>query len=151
MGELIAPSRQLFSLLVELFALNGGLLRFINESMSDTNPVSTPAANVLDPVAVLAALGNPQRWQIMQMLVSGQELTLIGLAATTGRSYNAVHKDMKVLCAAGVVACRFGADGRVGIFHLPESCRVQPGILDYGFCRLRFAGAVEPVISLAKD
>jgi hypothetical protein len=151
MVELIATSRQLFHLLGELFALNGGLLRFINEFMSNSNPISTPAANALDPVAALAALGNHQRWQIMQMLVSGQELTLIGLAATMGRSYNAVHKDMKVLCAAGVVACRFGEDGRVGIFHVPAAFRVQPGIVDYGFCRLRFAGAAEPVISLAKD
>ena len=115
--------------------------------MDNPNNPATPAAVPLDPVAALAAFGNAQRWQIMQLLATGQELAIIGLMAATGRSYNAVHKDMKVLGAAGVVACRYGDDRRVGLFHIPARFLVLPGIVDYGFCRLRFPGAVEGMVS----
>jgi hypothetical protein len=48
--------------------------------------------------------------------------------------------------------CRVGDDKRLGLFYLPAELRPQPGIVDYGFCRLRFAGAVEEkILPLAKD
>ncbi len=120
--------------------------------MNDSTPASTPTASRFNPAVALAALGNTHRWQIVQMMVNGQELTINGLKATMGRSYNAVHKDMKVLCAAGVVACRNGEDKRLGLFHIPAEFRVLPNIVDYGFCRLRFGGVVEDLISpWAKD
>ena len=105
--------------------------------MSDANPPVASAASRFDPAIALAALGNPQRWKIFQMMGDGQELTINELVAKTGRSYNAVHKDMGVLCAAGVVACWVREDKRVGLFHIPAEFRLGGGVVDYGFAQFR--------------
>jgi predicted transcriptional regulator len=114
--------------------------------MSDSNPENSNALSKLSPSMVLAALGNPQRWQIFQWMLNGEELTINGLVTTTKRSYKAAHKDMDVLCAAGVVTWRFGADKRVGLFFIPAEFRPQPGLVDFGFARF---GMIQP--RLAKD
>lgn len=107
-------------------------------SLAGSSP-GLPAApgSELDPVRVLAALGSAWRWQIFQMMVDGQELTINGLVATMRRSYNAVHKDMDVLCAAGVVRWRLGADQRVGIFFIPEEFLRGGGVVEFGFGQFR--------------
>ena len=99
--------------------------------------------NNLNPVAVLAALGNANRLQMINLMARGEALTLSGLVQTTGRSYKAVHKDMDVLLAAGAVAIRRETDGRVGVFYVPEPYRPQPGVVDYGFCAVRFGDAAK--------
>ena len=106
----------------------------------------------LDPVAVLAALGNVNRLQMVTQMAGGMALPINELVRALGRSYKAVHKDMAVLYAAGAVAVRYGEDGRVGLFYIPEQYRPRPGVVDYGFCRLRFGVTeAEPVAAFAKD
>jgi hypothetical protein len=106
----------------------------------------TPGLPSLDPVQVLSALGNALRWQMFQMMLEGQEVTLAEVIALQKRGYNAVHKDMDVLCNAGVVTWRFGEDRRVGLFFIPAVFRPQPGLVDFGFTRFGTAR-----VSLAKD
>ena len=123
----------------------GVIFRYIGDGMK------TPPAT-LDPVTVLAALANVNRWQIVAQMATGAELTLGSAMQATGRSYKAVHKDMEVLWASGAVAVRYAKDGRVGIFYVPEQYRPKPGVVDYGFCRLRFGvKEEEPVSPFAKD
>src|SRR5690348_10232567 len=93
----------------------------------------------LDPVRVHAALANPQRWQIFQMMANGEELLINDLAKKTRRSYRAVHKDMDFLCASGVVSWRLEDDKRVGIFFIPTEFRPRKGIVDLGFAQWRVA------------
>jgi hypothetical protein len=120
--------------------------RFMLPDMSDS-------IGNLDAVTVLAALANAQRWQMVGLMSRGEALTINGLVKTSGRSYKAVHKDMKVLWSSGAVACRYGEDKRVGIFYVPEQYRPQPGVVDYGFCAVRFGDAAKPAerIPVAKD
>jgi DNA-binding transcriptional ArsR family regulator len=132
--------------MAKFFHLKDDLSRFMDVFMSDAKPI-------LNPVAVLAALGNAQRLQIVGLMARGEELTINGLAQSTGRTYRAVHKDMDVLYAAGAVAVKYGQDGRVGLFHIPEPYRPLLGVVDYGFCALRFGDAAKAAAKgpLTKD
>jgi hypothetical protein len=112
--------------------------------------MQTPPIN-LDPVTVLAALGNVNRLNMVARMAQGEALTIIGLVQATGRSYKAVHKDMDVLWSSGAVALRREADGRVGIFYVLEKYRPQPGVVDYGFCTLRFGDAAKLTGKIPKD
>jgi len=105
----------------------------------------------LDPVTVLAALANVNRWQMVAQLASGAELTIAEVVQATGRSYKAVHKDINVLWSSGAVAVRYGADGRVGIFCIPEKYRLVPGVVDYGFCAVRYGAAAKLAERIPKD
>ena len=107
----------------------------------------------LNPLAVLAALANPQRWQTVGLMARGETLTINGLVETTKRSYKSVHKDMDVLYAAGAVAVRYGEDKRVGLFYVAEKYRPQLGVVDYGFCAVRFGDAAKlpEIIPKGKD
>lgn len=106
-----------------------------------------------DPVAVLAALANVNRWQMVAQMATGAELTIAGVAQATGRGYKAVHKDLTILWSSGAVAVRFGEDKRLGLYHVAEQYRPQPGVVDYGFCAVRFgeAAKVPEKIHFAKD
>jgi predicted transcriptional regulator len=106
-------------------------------AMTDDNTTSLSGANRIDPATALSALGNPQRWAIFQMMGDGQELTINELVTKTGRTYNAVHKDMGVLCASGVVDCWVREDKRIGLFHIPAEFRLGGGVVDYGFAQFR--------------
>lgn len=106
----------------------------------------TPGLPALNPVKVLSALGNPSRWQIFQMMFEGREVTLAEVVTLQKRVYNAVHKDMDVLCDSGAVTWRYGEDKRVGLFFIPAGFRPQPGLVDFGFCRFGTAR-----LSVAKD
>jgi hypothetical protein len=107
--------------------------------------------DTLDPVTVLAALANVNRWQLVAQMAAGAELTLNAVAQATGRGYKAVVKDFNVLYESGAVAVRYGQDGRVGIFFIPEKYRLVPGVVDYGFCAVRFGDAAKLVEKIPKD
>lgn len=108
-------------------------------------PNSTPAPSepALDPVTFLAALGDPVRWRAVSMMAGGQEVTVKEVAAAAGRKYGVTHKHLSLLWAAGAVSCRAGAGGREGLYYIPAERRPEPGVVDYGFCRLQFPVAAE--------
>jgi hypothetical protein len=104
--------------------------------------MQSPPTN-LNPVAVLAALGSANRLQMVALMARGEAQTINGLVQATGRSYKAVHKDLTVLWSSGAVAVRFGDDKRVGLYHIAEQYHPQPGVVDYGFCAVRFGDAAK--------
>ena len=89
-----------------------------------------------------AALGNPMRWQVVQMLASGDALPASEVAAQLKRDFDGVSKHLRVMRAAGVLTShRCPVDGRLERYSIPKFVRVEPGVLDYGFCRLQVPGA----------
>lgn len=136
LGNFLFQAGWLFTQSVNNFRLMDGLGGFKDVFMSDSK-------QVLNPVTVLAALGNGQRLQIVGLMSHGEALTINGLVQSMGRSYRAVHKDMDVLYDAGAVAVRYAEDGRVGLFYIPDGYRPQPGVVDYGFCAVRFGDAAK--------
>ncbi len=90
----------------------------------------------LDPAAFFAALGSAVRWEMVKRMADGTELSATDMAAALQRDFDGVRKHLQVLASAGVVACRPGADRRSVVYSVPAANRPQPGVLDYGFCRL---------------
>jgi DNA-binding transcriptional ArsR family regulator len=86
----------------------------------------------------LSALGNPVRWQAVKRLAGGAALSASQVASALKRDFDGVSKHLRVLRAAGVVASRPGEDQRFELYYIPATFRPQPGVVDYGFCLLRF-------------
>jgi hypothetical protein len=125
----------------KLNSLESHLFHYLGERIYLWRRMADSPTN-LDPMAVLSALANAQRLDMVSRMSRGETLTINGLVETTGRSYKAVHKDLGILLAAGVVAVAYGGDKRVGLFSVPAPYRSQPGVVDFGFCAVRFgAGA----------
>jgi hypothetical protein len=100
---------------------------------NSTVPTASPPPT-LDPVAVMAALGSPFRWPVIQWLADGRELSITDGADIAGCTAVNFSKQLGVL--AGVVECYAGADRRKTLFRIPAACRQVPGVIDYGFCKL---------------
>ena len=90
-----------------------------------------------EPVALFAVLASPLRWQILQMLKSGETLTASQAAAAVRRDFDGVSKHLRVLREAGVLASQPGEDRRHTHYFLPEQFRREPGFLDFGVCRIQ--------------
>jgi len=88
-------------------------------------------------VELFAVLASPLRWQILQMLKSGEALTASQMAAVVQRDFDGVSKHLRVMRDAGVLASQPGEDRRHTHYFLPEKFRREPGILDFGVCRVR--------------
>lgn|GEM_PF-2702343 len=101
---------------------------------------SSPAggAPALDPVTVLAALANDVRWQAMTMMANGNGISASDLAAVSGRDVDSAGKHLRLLRSSGAADWRAGEDTRFTLYFIPEKFRPQPGVVDYGFCRLQF-------------
>jgi hypothetical protein len=104
----------------------------------DSQSSPAPVALALDPVTVLAALANDVRWQAMTMMANGTAICASDLASATRRDVDSAGKHLRVLRASGAVGGRAGADTRFTMYFIPERFRPQPGVVDYGFCRLQF-------------
>lgn len=105
----------------------------------------------LDLETVLSALANAQRLEMVRRMSRGETLTINGLVETTGRSYKAVHKDLGILLATGVVAVAYGEDKRLGLFSVPAQYRSQPGVVDFGFCAVRFGEVANRVTETTSE
>jgi len=73
-------------------------------SPAGENPASSappPAARrMMDPVKAFAALGNPLRWSIYQMLAGGRAMSASEVAAVVKRDFDGVSKHLRVMRAA---------------------------------------------------
>lgn len=94
------------------------------------------ALPMLDPVAVFAALGSEVRWPILQRLADGQAWAVTDLAAAFGREADGIGRQLQVLLRAGVVEMSIGEDRRTSMYRIPERYRREPGVLDFGVCRV---------------
>jgi predicted transcriptional regulator len=102
----------------------------------------TPAAMVPDMVALLAALGNPVRWQVLRLLATEGPQSVNDLAARVDRAQHSISKHLQILRAVGAVVMVPGTDGDGRkLFHaIPPGC-LREGAhgkeIDYGKCVLR--------------
>jgi predicted transcriptional regulator len=101
--------------------------------------LSVAPASGFDPVALFAVLASPLRWQILQMLKSGEALSASEVAAAVKRDFDGVSKHLRLMQKAGVLGCQFGADRRFTEYFIPAEFRREPGVLDFGVCRVRLA------------
>jgi len=93
-------------------------------------------------VSLLAALGNPVRWQVLTLLATKGPQSVNDLAARTDRAQHSMSKHLQILRDAGAVVMVPGTDGDGRkLFHaLPPDC-LREGArgkeIDYGVCVLR--------------
>jgi DNA-binding transcriptional ArsR family regulator len=96
--------------------------------------------STLDRNEFFFALDDPLRRQILALLAQGRPLSVSEMAASTKRDPDLVSKHLRVLRDAGVVARErdTGRDGRRQVYEVPDQFLETPGVLDFGFCMLRF-------------
>ncbi len=116
---------------------------------AESSPVPTPPAP-LDPVAVFAALGNPMRWQAMQLMAGGKAISATDLATAMHRDFDIASKHLKILRDSGAVGWMSGTDRRLRFYFIPRKYLLATGVVDYGFCTLKFP-ATPGFGQLAKD
>lgn len=95
----------------------------------------------LAPAKAFAALGNPLRWSICQMLADGRAMSASQVAAVVKRDFDGVSKHLRVMRAAGVLASKRGEDRRLELYHIPQALLRADGVVDLGFCAIRVSTA----------
>jgi predicted transcriptional regulator len=109
------------------------------EQNAATTAAAKPAVNMVN---LLRALGNPVRWEVLQLLATEGPLSVTVLAARTDRAQHSMSKHLQMLRAVGAVVMVAGTDGDGRkLFHtLPPGC-LRDGAngkeIDYGVCVLR--------------
>lgn len=114
-----------------------------NVSPSLPNPPAAKLVANLDPVKVCAALGYPQRWQILLMLATGPCLSTSAVASALRGRPDAVSKQLRVMRDAGVLVAEMGQDRREVVYSIPEIFRREPGMLDFGVCRIPLPAGID--------
>jgi len=118
-----------------------------NQNLSE-NPPPVATANVpLEPTVVMFALSYPVRWNIVKLLADGRPRTSAETAAVVGGLPDSVSKQLWVLQRAGVLVATRGQDQRLTFFSIPAAYRQNIGVLDLGFCQLKFPN----VMPMGKD
>lgn len=82
------------------------------------------------------ALGSDVRWAIFQLLADGKPRRATDLAAVLKRDFDGVSKHLRMMRQAGVVSVVAGEDRRYVWFAIPSKYRREPGVVDYGMCRI---------------
>ena len=72
------------------------------------------------------------------MMANGQEISASELAAAAHRQFDISAKQLRILNKIGAVQRKAGKDRRFLMYFIPQQFRPEPGVVDYGFCRLRF-------------
>ena len=118
--------------------------------MKDQTSPALPAPVPLDPVTVFAALSNPMRWQAIQLMAGGKKISATDLATAMKRDFDIASKHLKILRESGAVDWVSGEDRRLVFYFIPSAYRPEPGVVDFGFCTLKFSGLIAAA-QLAKD
>ncbi len=100
----------------------------------------SPQAGIA-PLGAFAALAEPQRWALLRLLATGEDLSCTEAARRVRKRVDGIAKHLRALRAAGLVSARPGADRREERYFIPAGFRPEPGVLDYGFAILRLAEA----------
>lgn len=110
---------------------------------------------MLNPTVVFSALSNDIRWRAMQLMADGTKIRATDLAAALGRDFDICSKHLSTLAGTGAVNWTPGEDRRMLFYFIPKQFRPRPGVVDFGFCRLRFgvteAEAEEAAFWAGKD
>ena len=101
-----------------------------------SEPTSTlPAHLALSLEDFTRVIGDATRWRILAELSKGEPLMVNEIARSIGRSDTVVSKHLGVLRSVRVVEI-----GRGRMYQIVAPFRVAPGVLDFGYGRLRMAG-----------
>ena len=103
------------------------------------NTVTIPAPT-LNPDALMLALSDRYRRRILGLLAKGKPLSVSDVATGIGRKIDGASKHLSVLRDAGAVVSQRNAfgDTRLQLYAVPAQFLTAPGVIDYGFCLLRF-------------
>jgi hypothetical protein len=114
----------------------------MGNEMASASSKGNTTASALNPTAVFSALSNDIRWRAVQLMVDGTKIRATDLAAAVvGRDFDICSKHLVTLAQAGVADRVYGQDRRMLFYFIPEQFRPQPGVVNYGFCVLRFGKA----------
>ena len=101
-----------------------------------------PAVQVVSADTVYAALGDPTRRRLLQLLANGQGHTATVLARNVGKRLDATLKHLVALRGAGlVVTAENPQDGRRQLYRLnpaiPVTKTEHGWEMDFGYCLVR--------------
>jgi DNA-binding transcriptional ArsR family regulator len=101
--------------------------------------IPAPPPQVIPVDTVYAALGDPTRRRLLQILADGQGRTATVLAGNVGKRLDATLKHLVALRGAGlVVTAENPQDGRRLLYHLAPAIPVSKTELgwemDFGYC-----------------
>lgn len=104
--------------------------------------IPAPPPQVIPADTVYAALGDPTRRRLLQILADGQGRTATVLAGNVGKRLDATLKHLVALRGAGlVVTAENPQDGRRQLYHLspaiPATKTERGWELDFGYCLVR--------------
>ena len=100
------------------------------------SPLPTKLVTNLDPPTVFATIGNPLRWQILLLLADGRQMSTTHVTNAFRRRLAANGKQLRLMSDAGVLVAHAGADRRECVYSIPKAFRAEPGVLDFGVCRI---------------
>ncbi|MEO7934439.1 MAG: hypothetical protein ABIT76_14910 [Chthoniobacterales bacterium] len=112
--------------------------------LESTAAAAQPASVALNELKTMAALANDIRWQAMKMMSDGSTLTITDLAQVMNMGTDGVGKHLIVLRNAGVAEFAYGEDARFNVYSIPKRFLREPGVVDFGFCTLRFPTPKKP-------
>ena len=89
---------------------------------------------ILPLATVLSAIATPNRWAILRLLASGNQVAVVEMAEQLGLTATAVSKHMAVLLNAGIVSL-----GRNRLYSMNPQFIVstEDRVVDFGWCVLR--------------
>lgn len=104
--------------------------------------IPAPPPKVISADTVYAALGDPTRRRLLQILADGQGRTATTLAGNVGKRLDATLKHLVALRGAGlVITAENPQDGRRLLYHLSPSIPVKKTDtgweMDFGYCLVR--------------
>lgn len=74
----------------------------------------------------------------MKILATGKSVTAEDVAQFTS-SAGMMRKHLRAMLKAGIVASVPDKDRRRPSYFIPKQFLPEPGVVDYGFCRLKFS------------
>ena len=104
--------------------------------------IPAPPPQVIPADTVYAALGDPTRRRLLQILTDGQGRTATVLAGNVGKRLDATLKHLVALRGAGlVITAENPQDGRRQLYHLapaiPATKTERGWEMDFGYCLVR--------------
>jgi DNA-binding transcriptional ArsR family regulator len=107
--------------------------------MSETPSTGAASSNpepTLPRAALLGAIGDETRWQILRELAAGEPLMVTELARKLGRSDSAMAKHLAVLRKAGITQIGRGRLQQIRPQFIVDR---EARVLDFGYLQLRLA------------
>ena len=107
-------------------------------------PRYSAEVGTVTPHSLWIAMSNEFRWRVVLRLAAGEELTAPQAAKGSGLRMSTVRKHLGYLRQLGVADSKRGTDRRSEIFYVRAARRPEPGVLEFGACRIILADPPKP-------